>query len=72
MTDVDPGSQPLVPSGLVPRAVLAFHVVAALGLLAVAALAFQQGQFVQVALMTVIAGMVVVAGVAAGRIAARR
>jgi hypothetical protein len=72
MTDVDPGSEPLIPQGLVPRAILGFHALAALGLLTIAWFALQQGQFVQVGLMVAIAAMFLVAGIAAGRIAARR
>jgi hypothetical protein len=74
MSDADaaPDSMPLIPPGLVPRAVLGFHVVFAIGLLGIAALAFGQGRIAQVAILLALSLMVTVAGVAAGRLVARQ
>jgi hypothetical protein len=65
-------SEPLIPSGTVPRAVLGLHVFMALALGAMAVLALQSGQVVQTAVMFLMSGMILTAGIAAGRIVARR
>jgi len=74
MSDADASSDrmPLIPPGLVPRAVLGFHAVFGIGLLALAVLALQQGRIAQVAVLLLLSAMVLVAGVAAGRLVARQ
>jgi hypothetical protein len=65
-------SEPLIPQGTVPRAVLGFHAVFSIGLGALSVAAFQSGQFIQTAFLLLIAAMILTVGVAAGRIVARR
>lgn len=62
------------PSGLVtvPRAVFAFHLLVALVLVGFAATLAAQGSLASTVIVAGIAGMVAVAGWAAGRIVARR
>lgn len=72
---LDPESVSASPPGrlvTVPRLVLALHLVVAALLLGFAALAAAGAQPVQAVVVGSIGGMVVVAGWAAGRLAARR
>lgn len=65
-------SEPLLPRGTLPRVVVGLHAFVALLLGAFGVLALQSGQFVQTAVMFLMAGMLLAAGVATGRIVARQ
>jgi hypothetical protein len=72
LAEPDAEEMPLIPPGTVPRAVVGFHAAFALGALGLAALSFRQGAVAQTVIMTAIAGMILAAGIAAGRLVARQ